>query len=116
TQGDGFLLGREPDALGRASLGDVGPPATVSTPAHGSHDAAAEYQHAQVPTRMVDELLQIDNALQTFQGVKRAPGHVRVLHTHHPPSFRAEERLDHYVAAQLREGVERGLSVLAGDR
>ena len=42
--------------------------------------------------------------------------HVRVLHTHHPPSFRAEERLDHHVAAQLRECVERGLGVLADDR
>ena len=53
--------------------------------------------------------------MHAFNRPKRSPRQVYVGHPHHPPAFRAEERLDYDVAAEVLERFEGGVGVLTDD-
>jgi hypothetical protein len=97
----------------RARMGvahDVGPPRV----GHALH-RAGHYRDAEAAGRGDRALDVVDGRLE-LQGTKHPMGHVSILEAHDRVAHRAEQRLDHDVAAQLVEGLHRVVVAFAHDR
>ena len=111
-----LLLGRRRHRLGPAPLGDVGPPAVGRMTSHRRQHLAVEDEDAQVPARMPDESLDIENRLRPFESAEDAPRQIDTLDAHHPLPFRSEQRLDDDIAAEPSECRQRRVRILADAR
>ncbi len=87
----------------------------MGAPTHSAQHAVSKYKDAQVPARMSDELLQVQDSLHAFNRPKRSPRQVYVGHPQHTPAFRSEEWLDYDVATEILERFEGGVGVLTND-
>ena len=72
-----------------------------------AEDAVAQDEDAEVVAGMADGALNVEHGAQPFEGLKRPPRELAVRHADQAPSFRAEERLDHDIAPQRLERLQR---------